>query len=199
MAIHPTFLVTALLSTGLATGGALGAPATETGLNEPQATSQDNGLHDFDFFFGRWRVHHHRLKDRLAGSHEWIDFDGSTVAQPIMGGYGNIDDNVLELPGGSYHAVTLRSFDAKSNQWSIWWLDGRSPLGPLDPPVRGSFRDGVGTFYANDTFNGKPIRVRFIWSAITAQDCRWEQAFSPDGGKTWETNWTMEFMRSDER
>jgi hypothetical protein len=199
MAIQPTFLVTALLSTGLSAGAALSAPATESGVNEPQATEHGNGVHDFDFFFGRWRVHHRRLKDRLAGSHEWIDFDGTTIAQPIMGGYGNMDDNVLELPGGGYRAVTLRLFDANSNQWSIWWLDGRLPRGPLDPPVRGSFRHGVGTFYADDTFKGKPIRVRFIWSAITAKTCRWEQAFSADGGKTWETNWTMEFMRSDER
>jgi hypothetical protein len=83
-----------------------------------------------------------------------------------------------------------------SGQWSIWWLDGRFPLGPLDPPVRGEFKDGVGTFYADDTFNGKPIRIRFIWSHISAATCRWEQAFSSDRGARWETNWTMNFERA---
>jgi len=104
-------------------------------MNQPANSA--TGTHDFDFFVGRWRVHHRRLKERLADSHEWIDFEGITITQTLLGGYGNIDDNVLELPGDAYRAVTLRTFDAKSRQWSIWWLDSRSPRGPLDPPVRG--------------------------------------------------------------
>ena len=66
---------------------------------------------------------------------------------------------------------------------------------PLDPPVRGRFQDGVGTFLADETFNGKPIRVRFTWSKITPASAHWEQAFSPDAGATWETNWVMDFTR----
>ncbi|HMH87817.1 MAG TPA: hypothetical protein VK523_04195 [Steroidobacteraceae bacterium] len=155
------------------------------------------GLDDFDFLTGSWRVRHRQLKERLAGSQEWIEFPGTTVAQKLMGGHANFDDNVLELPGDAYRAVTLRAFDAKTNQWSIWWLDGRTPSGPLDPPVRGRFEDGVGTFYADDSYQGKPIRVRFIWSNITASSCQWEQAFSGDQGAHWETNWIMTFERAD--
>ena len=77
--------------------------------------------------------------------------------------------------------------------WSIWWFDGRTPS-ELDPPVTGRFENGVGTFYSDDTFKGKPIRVRFTWSNITAASAHWEQAFSADGGKTWETNWTTDFV-----
>jgi hypothetical protein len=160
------------------------------------ATSTVEGVHDFDFFVGHWRVHHHRLKQWLANSHEWLEFEGSTETQLLMGGLGNLDDNVLEAPSGTYRAVTLRSFDPISRQWSIWWLDSRSPEGPLDPPVRGSFHDGVGIFYAEDSLNGKPIRVRFTWSHITPTSCQWEQAYSPDAGVTWETNWVMKFKRT---
>jgi hypothetical protein len=155
------------------------------------------GVRDFDFFVGRWQVRHRRLKQRLAGSQDWAEFKGTSVAQPLMNGYANVDDNVLELPEGTYRAVSLRSFDPESKQWSIWWLDGRSPLGPLDPPVRGGFHDGVGSFHADDRLEGRPIRVRYVWSDITATSCRWEQAFSPDGGRTWEVNWIMEFTRTD--
>jgi hypothetical protein len=154
-----------------------------------------SGVHDFDFYMGKWRVHHRRLKERLAGNTEWQEFEGTSEAWPLLDGAGNIDDNVLELPGGTYRAVSLRSFDPDTQQWSIWWLDGRSPRGPLDPPVVGSFKDGVGTFLANDTFHGQPIVVRFIWSNITETSTRWEQAFSPDGGETWEVNWIMESTR----
>jgi hypothetical protein len=152
-------------------------------------------LHDFDFFVGNWRTHHRVLKARLAGSHEWMEFDGTINSRPLMGGYANIDETVLNKPEGTYMGVALRSFDAKTRQWSIWWLDGRTPLGPLDPPVRGGFKDGVGTFYSDEDFNGKPIRVRFLWSHITASSAQWEQAYSPDGGKTWETNWVQDVRR----
>jgi hypothetical protein len=154
-----------------------------------------SALHDFDFFAGRWRVHHRQLKQRLAGCEDWIEFTGSTTAQLLMDGRGNMDDNVLELPGGAYRAVTLRAFDAKAEQWCIWWLDGRTPAGPLDPPMRGIFTNGVGTFYADDAFDGRAIRVRFIWSKITTVSCQWEQAFSADQGMNWETNWVMQFTR----
>lgn len=149
---------------------------------------------DFDFFIGEWSVKHQRLKARLAGCTEWEHFSGSNIARKILGGFGNIDDNLLHLPGGAYRAATLRSFDPKSMAWSIWWLDSRSPSS-LDVPVVGRFENGVGTFIANDTLDGKPIVVRFLWSVPAPDSPRWEQAFSPDGGKTWETNWIMEFTR----
>ena len=101
----------------------------------------------------------------------------------------------LDRHGDSYRGVGLRSYDPKTGQWAIWWVDSRSPHGAVDPPVKGKFANGVGTFYADDTLRGKPIRVRFTWSKITPTSAHWEQAFSPDGGKTWEVNWTMEFER----
>ena len=147
---------------------------------------------DFDFFIGAWHVEHRRLKERLVGCTEWVTFKGTTVAQKILNGMGNIDDNTLDLPDGSYHAVTLRSFNMEKRQWAIWWLDGRNPW-HLDTPVVGQFSNGVGVFYADDTLNGVTIRVRFLWTLPQPGTPRWEQAFSVDAGKTWETNWTMDF------
>ena len=171
----------------------------------PAAASQDNpkpapppnlsGLHAFDFLVGEWRVHHWRLKERLMDNHEWVEFDGTCANFQLMNGYSNVDDNVLSMPSGEYRGVGLRAYDPVSAQWAIWWLDSRNPFGDLDPPVKGSFANGVGTFYADDTLRGKKVRVRFTWSDITPTSARWEQAFSPDGGKTWEVNWKMEFKR----
>ena len=159
-----------------------------------QTADQDTAVHDFDFLIGKWRVHHRRLKERLAGSDEWEEFGGTSELWMILGGAGTIDDNVIELPGGTYRAATVRAFDRRSQKWSIWWIDGRTP-GPLDPPMVGGFEGGVGRFFADETFNDKPIRVRFLWSDITADSARWEQSFSPDEGETWEVNWVMQFTR----
>jgi hypothetical protein len=150
------------------------------------------GLNDFDFFIGKWRVHHRRLKERLAHNDDWEQFEGTSTVQKILGGLGNMDDNVIELPSGTYRAATIRTYDPGKQLWTIWWIDSRNS-GRLDPPVVGRFDKGVGTFYADDQFKGKPIRVRYLWNASTAP--HWEQAFSDDGGKTWETNWEMDFTR----
>jgi len=162
----------------------------------PAPAASDRGIHDFDGLVGRWTVRHRRLKERLAGCSDWEEFGGTCTLWPLLGVAGNIDDNVLDAPAGRYRAATLRAFDPDSGQWAIWWLDGRFPH-RLDPPLRGRFVDGVGMFYADETFEGRPIRVRFIWSDITPTGARWQQAFSEDGGATWETNWIADFERSE--
>lgn len=150
--------------------------------------------HDFDFLRGHWRVHHRRLRERLAGDDRWEEFEGRCSMQPLMAGFGNVDDNLLHLPAGSYRAVGLRSFDRATRRWAIWWLDERQPH-TIETPVVGSFENGVGTFLADDTFKGRPIKVRFQWTETHTAEPRWAQAFSADGGKTWETNWSMRFER----
>lgn len=150
---------------------------------------------DFDFLMGSWQVQHHRLKERLAGCCEWEHFEGTSTTRPTLGGNGNLEDNVIHLPEGTYRACAIRAFDVKRGVWSIWWLDGRH-LERIDVPVIGRFDRGVGTFLADDTYQGRPIIVRFLWSEISERSCQWQQAFSADSGKTWEPNWIMNFSRS---
>jgi hypothetical protein len=170
------------------------ALTTRSPENAMTTLDMESSAADFDFFVGKWTVRHRRLKERLAGSTQWEEFGGNCVMHKLIDGHGNVDDNVIELPGGHYRAVSLRAFDPKTRRWAIWWVDGRDPH-RLDPPLVGSFSRGSGTFYADDVFKGQPIRVRYRWSDITATSCHWEQAFSPDDGKTWETNWITDFTR----
>jgi hypothetical protein len=181
----------------------LGAAAMSAGTHAiasqdvPQATlTQDlSGVHDFDFLVGQWQVHSRRLKERLTGSHDWEEFDGSIRSFKLMTGLANVDDTEFDMPEGVYRGVAPRAYDPKTGLWAIWWIDGRNPHGALDPPVKGRFVHGVGTFYADDTLRGKPIKVRFIWSKITPTSAQWEQAYSGDGGKTWELNWSQVLRR----
>jgi hypothetical protein len=157
-----------------------------------EAGINTNGLHGFDFLVGEWRVRHRRLP---ADSQTWVEFEGTCSLRLLMEGAANMEEHIINAPKGTYRAIGLRSFDAKTEQWSIWWLDGRYPSGPLDPPVQGRFENGIGSFYSDYMDNGKPMRVRYLWSNITSKSARWEQSFSSDGGKTWKSNWIMQFER----
>ena len=106
---------------------------------------QAGGADDFDFLIGNWRVHHRRLKERLANNHEWIEFEGTSSAQKLLGGSANLDDNVLDFPDGSFRAISLRAFDSLKKQWSIWWLDSRTPGSPRPAGGR-PFRKRRGNF-----------------------------------------------------
>ncbi|WP_369038874.1 hypothetical protein [Stenotrophomonas maltophilia] len=155
---------------------------------------RDDAPHDFDFLVGRWSVQHQRLRSRLTGSDVWDRFDGTLHNWPVLGGFGNVGDNVMHFPGATVRGMGIRARDPSSGEWLSWWLDSRAPT-RIGAPVRGGFRDGVGTFFGDDQHAGTPIRTRVIWSRITARRARWEQAASADGGATWETNWISDFER----
>jgi hypothetical protein len=143
---------------------------------------------------GRWIVHKRRLRKRLAGSDDWDEFGGTCVAHPILDGLGNEDEFRSDRDGG-INGMSFRFFSPETRKWAIYWADPRR-CGLLDPPVIGAFSGDTGVFKGSDTFDGRAILVRFIWSRVTTPAPRWEQAFSDDGGKAWETNWVMEFTRT---
>jgi hypothetical protein len=149
---------------------------------------------DFDFLVGKWTVENRKLRRRLAGSKDWDSFASTLENWPVLGGMGNVSDNAFDAPAGAYRGLSIRTYEAETQQWLSWWLDARTPA-TIGPPVRGGFADGIGTFIADDTFEERPIKVRTRWSRITASSARWEQAFSPDAGTTWETNWVSDFSR----
>jgi hypothetical protein len=147
---------------------------------------------DFDFFVGTWTSRHRRLREILVGSTDWYEFEGASRSWSVFDGAGNIDE--ITFPSQGWGGVTMRLYDAERDEWSLYWASSRTGLSI--PPVVGRFDGGVGVFTAEEDYDGRPITVRYTWSDITPESCRWEQAFSPDKGETWETNWVMEFTRT---
>ena len=156
-------------------------------------TKEHDGRTDFDFFIGEWIGHNRRLKERLKGSTSWEEFEGHSVARKILGGLGHMDEVSMERESGRLEGYTLQLYNPQTKQWSLYWADNVSVV--LQLPMVGGFKDGCGEFYAQEIFEGRSIYSRFIWSKITPTSCRWEQAFSDDGGKTWETNWVTDFTK----
>lgn len=157
--------------------------------------NQADGRTDFDFVMGKWQIHNRRLRARLCGCLEWEEFTGMGAARPILAGLGNFDEVVLQRASGPLHGATLRLFNPQSREWSIYWSDSQS--GILFPSMIGRFVHGVGEFYAQERNREQTVLSRFIWADTTTPTPHWEQALSADGGRTWETNWTMDFTRID--
>jgi hypothetical protein len=152
----------------------------------PSATSS---AADFDFFVGHWNINNRKLKTRLNGCTEWIEFHAYQEMHTILNGIGNMDNFKTTLDGKPFEGMTLRLFNPLTKLWSIYWAD--SNKGVLDPPVVGSFENNTGTFYGKDIFNGKEVIVKFSWDKTDPGKPAWSQAFSEDNGKTWEWNWYM--------
>lgn len=150
---------------------------------------------DFDFLFRDWRVKHRKLATRLQRAGDWFEFEGLSTTRPVMGGFGNVEDNLLYDPNGSYRAVALRNFDARTGLWRIWWLDMRFPEA-IGEPVVGKFNGGRGEFVTDETWQGRPVKLRFVWHVNAGEGPRWEQAMSDDAGISWETNWVMDFRHA---
>ncbi len=146
-------------------------------------------VHDFDFLAGTWAVRNRRLRERGVGSDEWDEFDGVSRCSTHLGGVVNTDE--ITFPTKGFTGFTMRAFDRAASQWSIWWVN--SGTGVLEPPVVGGFTGSRGEFLGDDTDDGAPVRVRFVWTHDGGDTARWEQSF--DRGDGWEVNWVMEFSR----
>ncbi len=157
-------------------------------------SAEPEGRTDFDFLIGSWKIQHRRLKERLKACTEWEEFEGTGEVRHILGGLGNMDELTMDRASGRIQAVTVRLYNPVTREWSIYWVADNSP-GRLDVPMVGKFDGPKGEFFSQELFEGRHIFNRFIWTVNEPNSCRWEQAFSSDGGKTWETNWTMKFAR----
>jgi hypothetical protein len=166
------------------------------GTARAQTATPHDGAHDFDFLIGDWKAHVRRLPDRLVGSTEWVEYDGISNHKKLFGSNANLEEFEVDRPQKHLHikAQTLRLYNPVSRQWSIYLLDvDKGTLGL--PPVVGEFVGPRGEFYDQEDYKGRMILVRYVWLNISPHAARMEQAFSPDGGKSWEVNWICELSR----
>jgi len=151
------------------------------------AAGGHDGQHDFDFEIGTWKTHVKRLVHPLAGSSEWAEYDGTSVVRKVLDGRANLVELRMDGPAGHFEGMSLRLYNPQAQQWSLNFANAAS--GTLSQPTVGEFKNGRGEFYDQETLNGRAILVRFVIFDISADACHFEQAFSDDGGKTWEVNW----------
>ena len=187
------YLVLCTLSvTAPAYGFALSSSDTSRTSVE-QTRMERDGQGDFDFEIGTWKTHLRLLSRPLTGSTTWVEYEGTTVVRKVWDGRANLVELVADGPAGHFEGLSLRLYNPQSRQWSLNFSNSRA--GTLDPPMIGEFKNGRGEFYGQDKLNGRTILVRFVISNITPNSCHFEQAFSDDGGKSWEVNWIVDDTR----
>jgi hypothetical protein len=153
----------------------------------PRTPTRRDGQHDFDFEIGTWKTHLSRLLHPLSGSTTWVEYEGTSVVQKVWNGRANLLELEADGPAGHFEGLSLRLYNPQSHQWSLNFASSNG--GSLSQPTIGEFKNGRGEFYDQETLNGRAILVRFVISEITPTSAHFEQAFSDDGGKTWEVNW----------
>ncbi len=161
------------------------ADASRTSLQH--TSTERDGQHDFDFEIGTWKTHVARLLHPLTGSTTWVEMEGTSIVRKVWNGRANLLELTAEGPTGHFEGLSLRLYNPQSHQWSLNFSNSND--GTMAQPTIGGFKDGRGEFFDQEPLNGRAIYVRFVIVGITANSCRFEQAFSDDGGKTWEVNW----------
>lgn len=184
-----------MLSSTSLTSPTAAVPAQELALATLRTASATSSPADFDFLMGKWTIHNRKLKTRLNGCTEWVEFDATQEAGKVLAETANLDQFHAAPGGVPYDGMAVRLFNAKTRLWSIYWTS--SNAGTFDVPQVGSFAGPIGLFYAADTFQGRAILVLFKWDATDPNRPVWSQAFSTDEGKTWEWNWYMHLRRPD--
>src|ERR1700733_8623468 len=157
------------------------------------SAGQSGGEHDFDFEFGTWKTELTRLLHPLSDSHTWVKYEGTIVVHKVWNGRANLVELEADGSAGHFEGLSLRLYNPQSHQWSLNFASSRA--GTFSQPTIGEFKNGRGEFFDQETFNSRAILVRFVISDITPNSCRFEQAFSADGGKTWEVNWIAKDTR----
>jgi hypothetical protein len=159
---------------------------TAPAASETAAQHLRDAQHDFDFNLGTWKSHISRLQHPLTGSTTWTEMDANVVIRKVWDGRAQLEEIEADGPNGHWEGLTLFLYDPQSHQWSLNFSN--SNTGTFGVPTIGEFKNGRGEFFDQETFNGRTILVRVVWSDITPNSHRFEQSFSDDGGKTWELN-----------
>jgi len=172
-----------LLTMTATTASGLGSSSPSHG-----ADAVEDGQRSFDWEIGTWDTDVRVLADPLSESaDEWLHFEGTSRVRPLMNGRENVVELKVHGPNGQIEGLNLRLYEPQADRWSLTFVNVRDGL--LTPAVYGGFHDGVGEFYGDDQLDGRPIEVRFLIFRLGPNKARFEQAYSDDGGVTWETNW----------
>jgi hypothetical protein len=189
-------LVTFLAALPLIVATSASASGATSTAPPPASAGVEDGQRDFDWEIGAWNTEVRVLADPLSETEdEWLPFKGTSVVRPLLDRRANVVELKVAGANGRIEALNMRLYEPQAKRWSLTFVNIGDGL--LTPAVHGGFRDRVGEFYGDDQLGGRPIKVRFLIHRQGPDQAKFEQAFSADGGVSWETNWVAVDRRID--
>jgi hypothetical protein len=171
----------------------LAAPGQPAGAQAAERPAVRDGSHDFDFNLGTWSTRIRRLVHPLSGDRTAVELAGTVTVRPVWGGRAQLEEIETDGPQGHWQGATLFLYDPAAHQWSQTFFNSANPT-PGSSLV-GGFAQGRGELYAYDDVGGRKVLVRGTWSDIAPDSHRYEEAYSADGGRTWETAFSARLER----
>ena len=155
--------------------------------DEPEARA-------FDFWVGEWNV----LNRWRAESGEWVDAGRATnQVFHVLDGCAVVELWDGRLGTNHFRGFSVRAWEPATEEW-VLVLNWPRPGGSTFSTLRGAFRHGRGDFHRESVnADGDTVLTRYTFSDIAPASLRWNDGTSLDGGRTWATQWIMEFTRRD--
>lgn len=165
-----------------------------TGAEPASQVAERDGQHDFDFDIGVWQTHIKRILDPLSGSADSIELSGTVTVRKVWDGRAQLEEIEADGPKGHWEGLSLFLYNPEAHQWGQSFSNSKA--GALGSPLIGSFKNGRGELFSQDTIHNRTILVRAVWSDIKPNSHRYEESYSADGGKTWALSFTADLTRS---
>jgi hypothetical protein len=135
----------------------------------------------FDFWIGEWDLSY--VEDGKAGkSRNRItkSLDGCAILEEFSG-----------APGTKLDGRSLSTYDRLTRKWKQTWIDNTASY--LD--FTGGFRDGTMVLVREAETTGGKFHQRMVFQDIKRDSLKWLWQRSDDGGRTWSTQWEIDYRR----
>ena len=149
------------------------------GTNAQTKSLADSSL--FDFWVGKW--------DLSWSNGDGTKGSGTNTIEKILDGK-VIQENFVDVKG--FKGTSISVYNSTRKTWHQAWADNQGGYYDFDGDVDGDKR----IFKTKGrVINGNTYIQRMVFYNITQQSMVWDWELSKDGGKTWELQWRINYVR----
>ena len=153
-----------------------------------------DGLHDVDFNLGKWHTSIRRYADPFSAPSHFASLEGTVTVRPVWNGKALLEEIEADGPNGHWQGLTLFLYNPQSGQWSQNYANAAQGHFEAAATI-GEQRGRDIELYSTDTAGGRAILVKGLWSEIEPDSHRYTEAYSDDGGRTWQTAFDARLTR----
>jgi hypothetical protein len=148
-----------------------------SGQAPPKSGCDSPESRQFDFWVGNWGLSHQGGKSRNRITKT---LGGCAIVEQFEG-----------APGSPLEGTSVSAYDQGAKRWKQTWVDNTGAY--LD--FAGGFADGRMVLEREALQGARKFRQRMVFQDIAKDSLKWLWQRSDDDGKTWVTNWEIDYRR----